>query len=681
MTHLLAWLAPDLLRPIGLALLHFLWQGAALAALAGLAFVMTRNPRVRYVAGVFALVLMVAAPLATFQFLRGRTADAASAYAGRTDSTPPADIARVTGAAAVAQESAVPSSTAPARPLVWLVELWFLGVLIFSLRTLGGIVVLERLSRKAGTPLSRSLLARCHQLQWAMGLERVVRYCESIDIGAPAVVGWFRPIVMLPVNAITGLSDAQLQAVIAHELAHIKRFDAFVNLFQVAAESLLFYHPAVWWLSKRIRAERENCCDDAAIAACGSPMEYARALTQMEEWRTAPKLALAANSHPLAARIKRLLGASSVESGLRTASLSAGLFCLAAAVLAGNAFFGVARTQAAPQTPAARPSATERSSVIVVQAERQEAEKTPQPAPEPQPSAQAAQTEQSTPKQSYVESLKAEGIDNVSIDDLIALKVQGVTAGYVHEIHAAGLKPSVGELIGMKVQGITPDYIRQMKDLALKTDVDNLIGMKVQGITPDYVKEMRSMVQKLNTDELIGMKVQGITPEYVQQMKDLHLDTDADSLIGMKVQGITPQYVQEMRTTVPDLKSDALIGMKVQGITPAYIKQMHDLGLKAGADEAIGMKVQGVTPEYVQGIRATGLNPNVDELIGMKVQGVTPEYIKSLQAAGLKLDVDEIIGAKVQGITPEFIEKARSHGFKDLDLDKLIQLKHSGVLE
>lgn len=681
MTHLMAWLAPDLLRFIGLALLHFLWQGAALAALAGLGSVLTRNPRVRYITGVFALVLMVAAPLATFQFLRGRAADAASAYAERTDSTPPADIAPATGAALATQERAVPSSTGPARPLVWLVELWFLGVLIFSLRTLGGILVLERLSRKAGTPLSRSLLARCHQLQWAMELERVVRYCESIDIGAPAVVGWFRPIIMLPVNAITGLSDAQLRAVIAHELAHIKRFDAFVNLFQVAAESLLFYHPAVWWLSKRIRAERENCCDDAAIAACGSPVEYARALTQMEEWRTAPKFALAANSHPLAARIKRLLGASAVESGLRTASLSAGLFCLAAAVLAGNAFFGVARTQAAPQTTAARPPAAERSSVIVVQAERQEAEKTPQPAPKPQPSAQPAQTEQSTPKQSYVDSLKAEGIDNVSIDDLIALKVQGVTAGYVHEIHAAGLKPSVGELIGMKVQGITPDYIRQMKDLALKTDVDNLIGMKVQGVTPDYVKEMRAMVQKLNSDELIGMKVQGITPEYVQQMKDLHLDTDADSLIGMKVQGITPQYVQEMRAAVPDLKSDALIGMKVQGITPAYVQQMRDLGLKAGADEAIGMKVQGVTPEYVQGIRATGLNPNVDELIGMKVQGVTPEYIKSLQAAGLKFDVDEIIGAKVQGITPEFIEKARSHGFKDLDLNKLIQLKHSGVLE
>jgi hypothetical protein len=93
------------------------------------------------------------------------------------------------------------------------------------------------------------------------------------------------------------------------------------------------------------------------------------------------------------------------------------------------------------------------------------------------------------------------------------------------------------------------------------------------------------------------------------------------------------------------------------------------------------MKVQGVTPEYIREIRALGLKPTADEVISMRVQGVTPEYIKTLQSAGFKFDVDELIGAKVQGITPEFIEKARKHGFQNLTLDKLIELKHAGVLE
>src|SRR5579885_3431564 len=581
MTHFAAWLAPELLRPLGLALLHFLWQGTALAALAGLAFALTRNAQARYVSGVTILALMVAAPLATFQFLRHRPASDAPTLAVPTHQP-------LAAPAALAGASAQPAQAN--RALVWLVELWFLGVLLFSLRTFGGILLVERLRRKSAAPLPRALLIRCHELQWTLGLERVVRYCESVHVAAPAVVGWFRPVVMLPVSVVTGLSEAQLRAVIAHELAHIKRFDAFLNLFQIAAESLLFYHPAVWWLSARIRAERENCCDDAAIAACGSPVDYARALTLMEEWRSVPALAMAVNRHPLAARVRRLLGLPASEPSFRTAGLSAGILCLAAAVVAGNAFFGVARTQAAPQTSPADTSSSSRS-VILVQAQRSAQEKPAKAAPKPEPSPVLAQSPEPSPRQSYIDSLKAEGIDNVSLDDLIALKVQGVTAEYIRGIHSAGLKPSVEELIAMKVQGITGEYIREMEDLGL--------------------------------------------------------DTDSDKLIGMKVQGITPEYVKEMRAAVPNLKSDELIGMKVQGITPNYVRQMHDLGIKADADSLIGMNVQGITPEYIQAIRATGLNPDTDEFIGLKVQGVTADYIKSLQAAGLKLDVDEVIGAKV----------------------------------
>ena len=99
------------------------------------------------------------------------------------------------------------------------------------------------------------------------------------------------------------------------------------------------------------------------------------------------------------------------------------------------------------------------------------------------------------------------------------------------------------------------------------------------------------------------------------------------------------------------------------------------------ADEIIGMRVQGVTPEYVREVRALGLKPDNDEIVGMRVQGITTEYIKAMQATGLKFDVDELIGAKVQGITAAFVENARKHGFQNLTLDKLIQLRHLGVMD
>ncbi len=143
----------------------------------------------------------------------------------------------------------------------------------------------ERLLRKQYTEISDELLELAVSLQEKMGITRMVRYCKSIHVDAPTVAGWLRPVVLLPVTSLTGLNEEQIRAILAHELAHIKRYDAFVNLFQVAVETLLFYHPAVWWMGKRIREERENCCDDAAVAFCGSPLSYAQALARLAESR------------------------------------------------------------------------------------------------------------------------------------------------------------------------------------------------------------------------------------------------------------------------------------------------------------------------------------------------------------------------------------------------------------
>jgi len=676
------WLAPDVLRNLGLALSHFVWQGAAIGALAAAAIAFARRAAARYALGVAALCLMLAAPVATFLVLNH--SDPAPA------STP--DLALAVALQTAANISANPAMRVPpAEPTVplnvtamnWLVAVWFAGVLLFSLRTAGGFFVVAGLRRRDSAPVATELLSLCRDLQQRLGITRAVRYCESLHLDAPAVLGWFRPVVFLPVTALTGLSEAQLRAVIAHELAHIRRFDAFVNLFQVAVETLLFYHPAVWWLSKRIRAERENCCDDVALSVCGNPAEYARALALMEEWRVAPSFAMAANRGPLASRVARLLGLGEKGSSLRNAGVAFGILCVATALVAGNALFGIvgpvsARSLFSLQTPAVQISSGE--PVITITA--------PRPAPQAQPAqkpspAQAAPPEQTpSPKsQSYIDGLKAEGFDNLSADDLIAMKVQGITPQYIHEIRAEGLKPSADELVSMKVQGITPDYIHQIRAMKLNSDIDSLIGMKVQGITPEYVDQIHKLGFNSDTDQLIAMKVQGITPEYVDQMRKLGFQPDGDQVIAMKVQGITPEYVDQMRKLGFQPDGDQLIGMKVQGIGPEYVGALNDLGIHPDADDLIGMKVQGINADYVRSIRSTGINPDKDEWIALKVQGVTADYIKGLQAAGFKPDVDEIVGAKVQGITPQFIELAKSHGFKNLDLDKLIQLKHAGVLE
>ncbi len=185
-----------------------------------------------------------------------------------------------------------------------------------------------------------------------MGLTRAIGYCESLRLDAPAVVaGWIRPVVLLPVSALSGLTQAQLEAVIAHELAHIRRYDTLVNLFQVAVETLLFYHPAVWWLGSRLRAEREHCCDDAAVELCGSPVTYAHALTRMAESKSAPQLAMAVNRSPLVERIARLLGADNKAESLRGANLIGGR-----SVFIGGAFGRKRRAGSVHQMQAQTPA-------------------------------------------------------------------------------------------------------------------------------------------------------------------------------------------------------------------------------------------------------------------------------------------------------------------------------------
>jgi beta-lactamase regulating signal transducer with metallopeptidase domain len=605
------WLSPEVMRPAGWALLHFVWQGTALAALAAVAMAFFRRASARYLVAVGMLVLMLAAPVATF--FSYRNADAVMAWTSAAPA-PTVAVPHVTAWKASARSAVAPQRSAPDL-FPWMVEAWLIGVALFSLRSAGGFLLLERMRRRQSVVVSGRLKEVCVELQGRIGLTRAIRYCQCQWLEAPAVIGWFRPVVFLPLTALTGLSEDQLQAVIAHELAHIQRLDSFVNAFQVVVETLLFYHPAVWWLNQRIRLERENCCDDTAIALCGNAVEYARALTLMEEWRVAPAMAMAANRGPLSARIMRLLGVSNLRSGIRGIGLTSSAVCLTVALVAGNAIFGIANKASAQASPQAAPAPAVPPTPAkpATKSAKPTAARTPVAAAEP---ASAG---------SYIDEMKAAGLGDISVDELVALKIQGVT----------------------------PGYVREMKELGIRPDPDTLVGMRVQGVTPEYIRELRAAGVTVDNEEIIGLKVQGVDANYVRGMQQEGIKADADGLVGMKVQGVTPEYVR---------------GLKEQGV-------------QADADDIVGMKVQGVTPEYVREVRALGLNPTADELVGMRVQGVTPEYIKMLQSSGLKFDVDELIGAKVQGITPEFIEKVRKHGFKDLTLDKLIELKHVGVLD
>ena len=646
MNILTSWLSPSLMHAVAWTLLHFLWQGAALAALAAAAMAFCRRAAARYAIALSVLVLMLATPVATLVVFSQNQShdDSASAAVGGA----PLSIELAGNHAAGAVDSLAPRvrrNLSSWNSFPWLVEAWLAGVAFFSLRSAGGFLLLERQRRNLSTNVNARVLEMCHTLQRRLGLKWAIRYCEGKGLEAPAVIGWFRPVVFLPLRALTGLSQEQLELVVAHELAHIQRLDPFVNVFQVVVEALLFYHPAVWWLNRRIRAEREHCCDDVAISLCGNAVEYARALTLMEEWRSLPVLAMAANRGPLTERILRVLGLGTLGAGMRGIGITGSVVCLTAALVAGNALVGIAH---------ARPVLSGMSMLPQAAQAEPESPQEPKPSPaRPASSAQPAAAANSATATSYIDAMKAAGMGDLTIDELVALKIQSVTPEYVRELHDQGLHPDADILVAFRVQNVTAAYIHELRGLGFNPGPDEIIAFKVQNVSADYVRGLKEVGIQPNPDEILALKVQGVTPAYIKELRAAGLNPDADQVIAMKV----------------------------QGITPAYIHDLHELGLKPDGDDLVGMKVQGVSPEYVREIQATGLKPGGDDLIAMRVQGVTAEYIKALQAAGFKINIDDVVSAKVQDITPEFIEKVRQHGFKDLDLDKLIELKRLNILE
>jgi len=339
---------------LGWTLLHTLWQGAAVALLLALTLWILRRSSsdARYLAGCLAMAVMVALPVATF-FLgpapvkSWRIDEPLSGVEGPSDATPQAHQGRPTGGPiagpggtplpfetgkslptpSAANDSVVDATglALPARvaqvlepALPWLVLAWSAGVLLLSLRQVWGWIAVKRLKRLAIEPEERGLVETVAEVARAVRVSRPVKVLESMLVRVPTLIGWLRPVILLPVGLATGLTPEQLQAILAHELAHVRRYDYLVNLLQSLVETLLFYHPAVWYMAGRIRAERENCCDDVAVAAGAERVAYAelllclaqRSLTVRQGWQAAAGAALATTGAPsqLRRRISRLTG-------------------------------------------------------------------------------------------------------------------------------------------------------------------------------------------------------------------------------------------------------------------------------------------------------------------------------------------------------------------------------------
>lgn len=362
---------------LGWTLIHSLWQVVLVAGMFALASVFLRksSAQARYVTGCIALVVMLCLPVGTFYALSAKVNGQVEAvHASKTlkDSEPAVKQSAVSlptgteAASTTEQEGELPGSPGPApvssaaraafssstsggdteetksRILTltqalqswapWIAAGWLLGVCFLSLRPVLGMIHIWRLQRKDVAPLAAPLRKAANNLRGRLGVNKTVRFMQSSLVTVPMVAGYLRPFVLLPVSALSGLSVAEIELIITHELAHIRRHDYLLKLMQAVVETLLFFHPAVWWVSSRVRKEREHCCDDLAVKVCGDRITYARALAKLEESRgvvTVP--ALAAGGSSLIERIRRIIGHSTSVTSPRTPWLAGVLVFLSVA--------------------------------------------------------------------------------------------------------------------------------------------------------------------------------------------------------------------------------------------------------------------------------------------------------------------------------------------------------------
>ena len=274
-----------------------------------LALLRRRSATARYAVSCAALALMALMPVATAAELYVRALPAG--VSPPAVSRPRASQATTAPGPTVAREVRRP--VAPREEAGWMAQLqpwalplWAVGVLLFSMRLVSAGVHVRRLERRSASA-DDGILQTAALLARRLGVERPVRVLVASIADGPATLGWLHPVILLPPAALMGITPRQLEALLAHELAHVRRHDYLVNVVQMVLETVFFYHPAIWWSSRRIRIERELCCDDVAVESCGDALSYAQALTRVAKLRVAEP-ALGSTNGPLLGRIQRVLG-------------------------------------------------------------------------------------------------------------------------------------------------------------------------------------------------------------------------------------------------------------------------------------------------------------------------------------------------------------------------------------
>ncbi len=717
------WLS-DLFSVVAETLLHSIWQGGIIAILLTLVLLFMKkvDTRIRYAVSGLALMILVMVVVGTGWYLLASEFDLmasnserpvmAYAQAGSKAQSSSGSASAI----ATSIDSGDPQTEQTGNSFIsgwqfaylspWITFIWITGMTCIAFKHIIGWVRLKSMTITNASPISPEWATRCEDLCRRFYITRKVGLFVSENISVPCVIGFVKPVVVLPVSMLSGLTGEQIEMILVHELAHIKRYDVLVNYVQKSIETLLFFNPAVWWISRQIRAEREHCCDDFAIFHCGSKKEYARALASLEYSRRSPSLAMAADGTSLLSRVRRIAGLSARGGDVMIKGIT-GMIVLGMLAVFGLISVAGMSGNAVAQEKTSEPFESKRSDVEgYYELEEYEGDtlrivyyfKN-------------SQISQHVPKASLVGFEKFSEQFHLEqdagtfyfvgevVEDKDGMWSDGdcyfrANPEFFEKLEKMGVKRSLmgrmfsprREQLQLALTDMSYDYAKEIIERSDgKVDLEDLTTLHNHGVTIPYITDMEEAgYTGLKLTDLKTLRDHGVNGEYITVLRKHGYDNlSAREVKRMRDHGVTEDFIEELADQgYTDLSAEEIVRMRDHGVDPYYIVSMNESGYEDVSPQMlVKMRDHGVDGDYVEELINIGYSDiSVEGLIKMRDHGVDPYFIKSMKEAGFdKVHPDMLIKLRDHGVDGDYVEELINIGYSDISVEGLIKMRDHGV--
>lgn len=737
--------SPDTDYALGWMVLHSIWQFTLIAVLAGILLFVLRHSRAqfRYQVSNAALLGCLLCALGTFTWYSSHydlnkkavmetlAEFKADTLAKPLDAQPSVLQVRPDWALPREKEKDLPATMRDYfelhLPLVLM--LWLMGLAVFMFRLFGGISYAYYLRQRMNFTPDPYWIELFEGLCQKAGLRKKVQLLESALVRSPLTIGFVKPLILFPIGMINRLSEQEVEAILAHELAHIMRHDYLFNILQSLMEALFYYHPAVWWLSAQVRNEREHACDDRAIALTGNKLNYAKALVMMQEMAfmpLSPSLGFAGtHKSQLRSRVLRLFSQptftfNAMEKWITTALVVCSLMVLAF----GQRFHSFTQHYTGTKTEAFAPPRSgvweadvKGDSIYLSISQRhhgghwtngdvyhisafiglnpQTTEETTfrleRPAGIMTFKGKFDQDGgygrfEFVANEAFKKSLEQNNIQDVDEDLMLHCFFADFKPDYLDFLKKKGFKNiDKDELTQLAVFRLDEKAVTQYLSLSEKMgrknmDLDGLVQLRVANVSTAQIEAYAKAGYKdMDLEMVSNFSLHNVEPEFIREMNEAGFGTlDSDNMLNAKIHGITPEYVQECkRMDLGNLEFDDIVSMKIHHITPDFVAECRAAYGKLDLDEILSIKIHQITPSFFQQCKDMGFaDLDLDQAMTIKIHNITPEFVKECRTAGFgDLDLDQIMAIRIHNITPEFVRECKSLGLGNLELDDIMSLK------